>query len=164
MSTTDMQNKMAQAAGIVRKMKAGDRAEVRRGKPTRPLWEIIHHIHGLPVSPSVVETWQALGYPLATATFARSPRFGAALKQAGFSEARFARLLDADRETLPSLLRAAARQLASANQPANLEGARLLLAHPESREIRLRIAQDYYKPSSEGSTSDEEPTTNSNNQ
>lgn len=139
-------NKMAQASGIYSEMSNGQQADVQRGKLTRPFWEIVHHVEGGSISPKTARRWQALMPVIASVSFASKPSFGRALSLAGMSEQRFAKLLEAREEQLPRLLRAAARQLASASQPANLKGAYWLL-FSDSEDTRIRLAQDFFHTS-----------------
>jgi hypothetical protein len=141
-------NKMAQAAGIYDKMTPGQQAEVRRGALSRPFWEIVHHVEGSAVTDATAKKWQALCRVIATADFASEPSFGRALSEAGLSEQRFAKLLEAREEQLPRLLRSAAQQLAAAGQPANLQGAYWLL-FSSSESTRIRIAQDFFQTNSD---------------
>ena len=73
---------------------------------------------------------------------------GRALAEAGWAETRFVRLMEADDETLPVLLRRMAQYLASKQQPANWDDVRKLLFYQsgETAEgIRLSIARPYYR-------------------
>ena len=73
---------------------------------------------------------------------------GQALAEAGWAETRFVRLMEADDETLPVLLRRMAQYLASKQQPANWDDVRKLLFYQsgETAEgIRLSIARPYYR-------------------
>lgn len=135
---------MARASGIYNEMSAGRQAQLRRGTLSRPFWELVSHVEGDDVSPTTVQKWQALCPVLATVKFASEPSLGCALSRVGFSEHRFAKLLDARPEQLPRLLRAAAQQLASAGQPANLQGAYWLL-FSDKESTRIRIAQDFFQ-------------------
>jgi CRISPR type I-E-associated protein CasB/Cse2 len=82
---------------------------------------------------------------VAIAGYSRTP-FGVALKEAGYSKARLKRLLEADDEQLPTLLRRTAKQLRSADQKANWNTIRRLLLdyEGEAEEMRLQIAREYY--------------------
>lgn len=73
---------------------------------------------------------------------------GQALAEAGWAETRFVRLLEADDETLPVLLRRMAQYLASKQQPANWDDVRRLLFYQSgdtAEDIRLSIARSYYR-------------------
>ena len=73
---------------------------------------------------------------------------GRALAEAGWSETRFVRLLEADDETLPVLLRRMAQYLASKQQPANWDDVRQLLfvqSGEAAEDVRLRVARPYYR-------------------
>lgn len=75
-------------------------------------------------------------------------RLGAALHEAGLSEARFVRLLRADRELLIDELPTLARYLAAKGVPADwVDAARLLLGENEEVAERHRraLARDYYR-------------------
>lgn len=74
--------------------------------------------------------------------------FGQALAEAGWSETRFVRLVEAGEDTLPVLLRRMAQYLASKQQPANWEQARQLLfvqSGDAAEDVRLRVARLYYR-------------------
>jgi CRISPR system Cascade subunit CasB len=73
---------------------------------------------------------------------------GEALAMAGWSEVRFVRLMEADAETLPVLLRRMAQYLASKEQRANWDDVRRLLftTDPDrADDVRLNIARTYYR-------------------
>ncbi|PEN11348.1 hypothetical protein CRI94_16320 [Longibacter salinarum] len=72
---------------------------------------------------------------------------GQALAEAGWSELRFVRLMEARGETLESLIRRLAQYLASKGQPANwVDVARLLLQQEgdKAETTRLNISRSYY--------------------
>lgn len=73
---------------------------------------------------------------------------GRALAEAGWSETRFVRLLEAGEDALPVLVRRMAQYLASKQQPANWDDVRRLLFvqfGEAAEEVRLRIARPYYR-------------------
>lgn len=72
---------------------------------------------------------------------------GKALAEAGWSELRFVRLMEARGETLESLIRRLAQYLSSKGQPANWVDVAWLLLQQEgdkAGEQRLRISRKYY--------------------
>jgi CRISPR type I-E-associated protein CasB/Cse2 len=122
----------------------GEQAELRRGRLSEPFWRGLNQIGEADASPERVQKWRVLFQLVALGGYSETD-FGRALYQADYSEARLNRLLEAD-EQLPDLLRRTARQLASADQPANWDAARKLLFYKGeyAEQIRIRIAQDYY--------------------
>jgi CRISPR system Cascade subunit CasB len=72
---------------------------------------------------------------------------GKALALAGWSELRFTRLMEADNETLPALMRRMAQYLASKDQRANWADVAFLLftRGDAGHKVRLRIARAYYR-------------------
>jgi CRISPR system Cascade subunit CasB len=73
---------------------------------------------------------------------------GQALAEAGWSQMRFVRLMEADPETLPVLLRRMAKYLASKEQPANWDDVRRLLFTTDAdraESVRLGISRSYYR-------------------
>ncbi|WP_103026593.1 type I-E CRISPR-associated protein Cse2/CasB [Salinibacter altiplanensis] len=74
--------------------------------------------------------------------------FGQALAEAGWSETRFVRLMEADEDVLPVLIRRMAQYLASKQQAANWDDVRQLLfvqSGDAAEDVRLRIARPYYR-------------------
>ena len=71
-----------------------------------------------------------------------------ALAETGWSETRFVRLMEADEDTLPVLIRRMAQYLASKQQAANWDDVRQLLFvqfGDAAEDVRLRIARPYYR-------------------
>lgn len=89
--------------------------------------------------------WRLLIQCVAIAGYSSTP-FGVALKRADYSEARLKRLLEADADQLPGILRRTAKQLSSADQTGNWNTIRRMLFNyeGEAERVRLRIAQEYY--------------------
>ncbi|MFB6274478.1 MAG: type I-E CRISPR-associated protein Cse2/CasB [Salinibacter sp.] len=126
------------------KMSNGDQAEVRRGRLSEPFWRSLNHIGEADAPHDRIRKWLVLFQLVAIGGYSRVD-FGEALYRADYSEARLTRLLEAD-EQLPDLLRRTARQLASADQPANWGTARKLLFYEgeHAERVRTEIAQQYY--------------------
>jgi CRISPR-associated protein, Cse2 family len=73
---------------------------------------------------------------------------GQALAEASWSETRFVRLMEADEDALPVLIRRMAQYLASKQQAANWDDVRALLFYQSgdtAEDVRLRIARPYYR-------------------
>lgn len=123
----------------------GSQAELRRGVPSEPFWRMLDYIGKDDARPDDLKRWRVLVQCVAIAGYSRTP-FGVALKEADYSEARLKRLLEADEEQLPTLLRRTAKQLKSADQSANWNAARKLLFYQgeHAENARLKIAQQYY--------------------
>ena len=127
------------------KLGNGEQAELRRGLPSEPFWRMLSHIGRDDPYKDDLPKWRILIQCVAIAGYSSVP-FGVALKEAGYSKARLKRLLEADDEQLPTLLRRTAKQLRSADQKANWNTIRRLLFdyEGEAEEMRLQIAQEYY--------------------
>lgn len=123
----------------------GEQAELRRGLPSEPFWRMLGHIGRDDPHKGDLPKWRVLIQCVAIAGYSSTP-FGVALKEAGYSKARLKRLLEADDDQLPTLLRRTAKQLRSADQKANWNTIRRLLFdyEGEAEEMRLQIAQEYY--------------------
>ena len=137
----------------------GDRAALRRintDAPVTPaLWKVLHHL-GIPEPDPKYDTsedrhernWGLLlmGMAHCAGLHDYDVPLGKALALAGWSELRFTRLMEADDETLPKLLRRMAQYLASKDQAANwADVAYLLFSNGEAaHDTRLRIARAYY--------------------
>jgi CRISPR system Cascade subunit CasB len=147
----------------------GDLAELRRislRAPVTPaLWRILHHfeIHEAPYASSEEEQdeyerkWAVLLMGMAHCAGDHNPEtttglhdpdtpFGQALAEAGWSELRFVRLLEANSEQLGTQLRRVAQFLSSEQQPADWEGAYWLLFGDgnTAERTRLRMSRSYY--------------------
>jgi CRISPR system Cascade subunit CasB len=134
----------------------GDLAELRRINPEKPytpaLWKILfHHVpdHDQ-LSPSRERRWAILLQAMATCVGLHEPSidFGAALAEAGWSELRFVRLMEARGDSLDKQLRRLAKYLASKNQEANWADAAWLLFVQEgqhAKNTRQLIARSYYR-------------------
>ena len=134
----------------------GDLAELRRINPDEPytpaLWKILlqfvpNHDH---LSARQEQRWaillMAMGNCAGLHDYATS--FGKALAQAGWSELRFVRLMEARGDNLTKELRRLSQYLASKDQRANWADAAYLLFSQDgdsAQTIRQNIARDYYK-------------------
>ncbi len=133
----------------------GDQAELRRGLPSEPFWRMLGYIGREDVHEDDLSKWQTLIQCIALSGYEGTP-FGVALwrmgaseerpEQPGYSKQRLKRLLEADDDQLPTLLRHTAKQMRSADQSANWNAARKLLFYDgdSAEKARLRIAQQYY--------------------
>ncbi len=131
----------------------GDRARLRRISPGQPLpltfsrFAVAHLPDGWEHR---LDDWATLVAGIAImAPNAHRPGhgLGRALAEAGYSEARLERLLDADGQTRRTLLLRAARFLAAKQTPCDwTDGAHLLLTRDEAKadKVRLGIARDYF--------------------
>jgi CRISPR system Cascade subunit CasB len=129
----------------------GDQAELRRGTPgAAPFWRVLHQA-GIDLDtlvPRQAERWRVLLTALAHARrYDPNVPLGRALAEAGWSEVRFVRLMEAEPDTLGVLLRRCAQYLNNKQQAANWNDARKLLfyAGEDAERERLRIARDYYR-------------------
>lgn len=137
----------------------GDRAALRRIDPDTPvtptLWKVLFDLDQAEAPDGVDQTtweqrWATLlmGMAHCAGLHDYDVPLGQALAEAGWAETRFVRLLEADDETLPVLLRRMAQYLASKQQPANWDDVRRLLFYQSgetAEDIRLRIARPYYR-------------------
>lgn len=140
----------------------GDRAALRRintDAPVTPaLWKVLHHL-GIPepdpqygTSDAAVARYERrwglllMGMAHCAGLHDYEVPLGKALALAGWSELRFTRLMEADDETLPTLVRRMAQYLASNDQRANwADVAYLLFSRGDGgHKVRLRIARAYY--------------------
>lgn len=136
----------------------GDRAALRRidlDTPVTPtLWKVLFDLKqdeskGMPQT-KWEQRWATLlmGMAHCAGLHDYDVPLGQALAEAGWAEPRFVRLLEADDETLPVLLRRMAQYLASKQQPANWDDVRKLLFYQSgetAENIRLSIARPYYR-------------------
>jgi CRISPR system Cascade subunit CasB len=154
---------VGRAAGMLhpdnQKLSNGERAELRRANPKSPvtptLWKVLIELeqHESPpyVSPRTWERrWAALlvGMSYCAGLHEYNVSFGKALASAGWSEGRFVRLMEADEEALPFLVRRMSQYLASKAQPANWDDVRKLIftvSSPYGEDVRLDISRDYYR-------------------
>jgi CRISPR type I-E-associated protein CasB/Cse2 len=123
----------------------GEQAELRRGLPSEPFWRLLSHIGKEDAHEDDLPKWKTLIQCVSISGYSKTP-FGVALREAGYSKARLKRLLEADPDQLPTLLRRTAKQLKSADQKANWNTIRRLLFdyEGEAEAMRLQIAQEYY--------------------
>ena len=143
-----------------KKLPSGDRAALRRintDAPVTPaLWKVLHHL-GIPDPDPQYDTSEArhernwglllMGMAHCAGLHDYDVPLGKALALAGWSELRFTRLMEADNETLPALMRRMAQYLASKQQPANWADVAYLLFTRDSEKMeatRLDIARAYY--------------------
>jgi CRISPR system Cascade subunit CasB len=139
----------------------GDRAALRRIDPDTPvtptLWKVLFELKQ-DESPGWIPqtTWEQrwatllMGMAHCAGLHDYDVPLGQALAEAGWAETRFVRLMEANDETLPVLLRRMAQYLASKQQPANWDHVRQLLFSRENpfedpEEVRLKIARSYYR-------------------
>jgi len=116
----------------------GDRAALRRIDPDTPvtptLWKVLFDLDQ-DESPDWIrqtkweQRWATLlmGMAHCAGLHDYEVPLGQALAEAGWSETRFVRLLEAEEDTLPVLIRRMAQYLASKQQPANWDDVRQLL-------------------------------------
>ena len=137
----------------------GDRAALRRidlDQPITPtLWKVLFALDQDESPDWISETkweqrWATLlmGMAHCAGLHDYNVPLGQALAEAGWAETRFVRLMEADDETLPVLLRRMAQYLASKQQPANWDDVRRLLFYQSgetAEDIRLQIARPYYR-------------------
>jgi CRISPR system Cascade subunit CasB len=149
-------------------MSTGDQAELRRISPENPytpaLWKRLFEY-------DLEDDWLGLGqevYERRMATLLMgmahcaghhnyNVSLGTALAEAGWSELRFVRLMEARGETLETLLRRLAQYLASKGQDANWADVAWLLLRQEgdnAERTRLGIARQYYGTLHRQDTSD----------
>lgn len=131
----------------------GDRARLRRMAPGQPAplaftrFAVAHLPEGWERQ---VDDWATIVAGIAImAPNAHRPGhgLGRALAEAGYSEARLERLLDAQGDTRRTLLLRAARYLSAKQTPCDwADGVRLLLTRDVAKADRLRlgIARDYF--------------------
>lgn len=147
----------------------GDLAELRRislRAPVTPaLWRVLHHleIHKAPYASFEKEQeeyerkWATLLMGMAHCAGLSDPDtsakfhdpdipFGCALAEAGWSELRFVRLVEAEPDQLGTQIRRVAQYLSSAKQRADWEGAYWLLfgKGDTAERTRLRMSRAYY--------------------
>jgi len=137
----------------------GEQAALRRVSPDAPvtpaLWKVLMTLDQHEAPDGISEgrwerRWGALLMSLAHAPGLHdyATPLGEALATAGWSETRFVRLMEADADTLPDLIRRVAQYLASKQQAANWDDVRRLLFYPSgetAEDIRLDIARTYYR-------------------
>jgi len=136
----------------------GTLAELRRVSPQKPftpsLWKLLLDLdEAEPWGGLSQETYErrmatlAMGMAYCAGLHTYKTPLGQALAEAGWSELRFVRLMEARGKTLEALIRRMAQYLASKSQPANwVDIGWLLLGQDWSTadETRLRIARSYY--------------------
>lgn len=138
------------------KFPRGELAELRRMSPESPgpaFWKLMAQVQPELLSAdnnAPIRRWALVVQSLAAlAALPQSDApLGEALAEAGVSERRFDRLLRADEEQLPDLLRAAIHQLnAGARAGKRIELAELILSTDESKaeRVRVRLARDFYR-------------------
>ena len=145
-----------------KRLSNGDRAALRRINPKAPvtpaLWKVLHGLN-IPEPDPQYGTLEAdvaqyernwglllMGMAHCAGLHDYNVSLGKALALAGWSELRFTRIMEADDDTLPKLLRRMAQYLASKDQAANwADVAYLLFSNGEAaHDTRLRIARAYY--------------------
>jgi CRISPR system Cascade subunit CasB len=134
----------------------GDLAELRRIDPKEPftpaLWKILleYVSDHEEILPERERRWAILLMAMATCAGLHSyeTSFGKALAQAGWSELRFVRLMEARGDNLVKEIRRLAQYMASKNQQADWSDAAWLLFVQDGDkvgDVRQNIARDYYK-------------------
>ena len=154
---------VGRAAGMLhpenRKLSSGERAELRRANlksPVTPtLWKVLIELEQHESPPKVpARTWERrwaallVGMSYCAGLHDYDVSLGQALATAGWSEGRFVRLMEADEEALPYLIRRVAQYMASKAQRANWDHVRQLLFSVSSshrEDVRLDISRDYYR-------------------
>lgn len=162
-NSTSPSQAVGRAAGMLHpeegSLPSGDRAALRRidlDAPVTPtLWKVLFALDQDDAPDWISENrwerrWAALlmGMAHCAGLHDYDVPLGQALAEAGWSETRFVRLLEADDETLMVLLRRVAQYLASKQQPANWDDMRGLLFYQSgdtAEDIRLSIARSYYR-------------------
>lgn len=152
-----------QLVASIDRLGPGELAQLRRGEPTDParpaFWRLLFAVvepAGL-VAPAEGErrdadekAWSVLCWAIATvgADQARGYSLGRALRRAGVSELRFARLLSGGPDQLPDLVRGAISQLASKGEPFSATDLARLLglgsAALDADRVRRALARDYF--------------------
>jgi CRISPR system Cascade subunit CasB len=131
---------------IYEKLGNGEQAELRRGLPSEPFWRMLAYIGKEDAHPNDLWKWRVLIQCIAISGYSDTP-FGIALQKADYSEARLKRLLEADDDLLPGILRRTAKQLKSADETGNWNAIRRLLFDYDGKDaerVRLQIAQQFY--------------------
>lgn len=168
-ASTDLTATVHEIAGYLSRdpyaggISTGDLAELRRIDPEEPftpaLWKILleYHPNHEALDEEDERRWALLLMAMGNCAglHNRSVSFGAALAEAGWSELRFVRLMDATGDSLVKHLRRLSQYLASKDQPADWSDAAWLLfvqrddegKREKANEIRQNIARDYYQRS-----------------
>lgn len=130
---------------VYEKLGNGEQAELRRGLPSEPFWRMLAYIGKEDAHSADLWKWRVLIQCVAIAGYESTP-FGVALQNADYSKARLKRLLEADDDLLPGILRRTAKQLNSAGHTGNWDTIRKLLffTGDGAESIRLQLAQEYY--------------------
>jgi CRISPR system Cascade subunit CasB len=145
------------------RLPSGDRAALRRIAPDAPvtpaLWKVLYDLNiAEPDYEHVTEEAQTayernwglllMGLSYCAGLHDYDVPLGKALARAGWSETRFVRLLEADADTLPTLIRRMAQYLASKQQRADWTDVAYLLFTRDgdkAETTRLHIARNYYR-------------------
>jgi CRISPR system Cascade subunit CasB len=164
-ATISLKKAVGKAAGWLASdaLTNGDRAELRRIDPASPitpaLWKVLLRLEEEGASVGLghdaqERRWATL---LMAMSLCISPSqnlhdydvpLGQGLAAAGWSETRFVRLLEADAETLPVLIRRMAQYLASKQQAVDWSDVAWLLftvSDDANEDVRLNIARSYYR-------------------
>ncbi len=140
-------------------LSTGEIATLRRVDPECPvtpaLWRVLGQTRQLDAPTWIAQAdWERrwglliLGMAHVPGLHRYEVSLGDALARAGWSEMRFVRLMEADADALPVLIRRMAQYLASKEQPANWDDVRQLLFSVDrdyGEDVRLRIARSYYR-------------------
>lgn len=158
------------AHAISEQLSNGDVAELRRAGPESPfspaLWKLLVMLDitsssGVDEAQDAYERrWSVIfnGMAITAGLHSMESPLGSALANAGFSELRLVRLLEARGDALHDAVRHMAQFLASKATPTNwIDVARLVLStHSETREsIRRSIARHYYRTLHRNTTENE---------
>jgi len=164
-ATISLKKSVGKAAGWLASdaLSNGDRAELRRIDPASPvtpaLWKILLRLQEEGASVGLghdaqERRWATL---LMAMSLCISPSqnlhdydvpLGQGLAAAGWSETRFVRLMEADADTLPVLVRRMAQYLASKQQAVDWSNVAWLLftaSGDAAEDVRLNIARTYYR-------------------
>ena len=123
--------------------------------PSEPFWRVLGYVGEDDAHERDLPKWRVLIQCVAIAGYDDTP-FGVALQNADYSEARLKRLLEADDDLLPGILRRTAKQLSSAGHTGNWDTIRKLLffTGDGAESIRLQLAQEYYTYDSDSNQAD----------
>lgn len=133
----------------------GEQAELRRGTIGAPFWRLLHIIGKHNAHKDDLRKWRLIIQCIAIAGHSKETPLGHTLDRAGYSEARLKRLLEADDDLLPGILRRTARQLKSSGHAGNWNIIRRILFDykGDGDDARLELAQQYFTHTSDDETS-----------
>lgn len=146
---SSLHNKVFRLAKEIGRLPTGPNAQLRRGEITGEFWIMLSKIGEANSHLASLERWHTLAQCIALAG-QDSTDLGAALRQAGLSDARMTRLLEAQQDALPSMFLRIARRMRSQNVSADWTRAFTLMA-TDTKKPRYRVARAYYLPDSDQS-------------